>query len=55
MIEGITLQDKSLIAEMTAKALLEVQAAHAVLTESLGSDHPRTQAAQKTLGELGAG
>jgi len=28
MIEGITLQDKSLIAEMTAKALLEVEAVH---------------------------
>jgi len=28
MIEGITLQDKSLISEMTAKALLEVEAVH---------------------------
>jgi len=28
MIEGITLQDKNLISEMTAKALLEVQAVH---------------------------
>ena len=28
MIEGITLQDKSQISEMTARALLEVQAVH---------------------------